>query len=398
MYLTSSEERVLAGERGPALSTAMRLLTTLGDVFGAEKLVRIKSAHVSGVSYQNIGDTGLEFLENIGDMGAKVAVTTTLNPCGMDRLRWREFGVPVTYAKKQLRILSAFERMSLSMTCSCTPYHTGNKPLEGHHIAWSESSALIFANSVFGARTNRESGISALASAFTGKTPSFGLHNQENRRPTCLVDVRNEIRSELDYSALGYFVGKLLNSGVPFFKGLKTPNQDQLKALAAGLGASSSIGLFHVGGVTPEARKISQSQLESCERLTFQQNDLDKTVDDLSSETRSDLVFLGCPQASLNQLRSIAKQLRKKILKEKLWICTSRAVYEKASHEGVVGRLEEHGARILCDTCVEVCPLKALGVNSILTDSCKAAQYVRSVSEVEVSLRSTSDCLKAAVK
>ncbi|MEM4235218.1 MAG: aconitase X, partial [Candidatus Methanomethylicaceae archaeon] len=184
MYLSREEERMLSGEEGLAVQKAMQLLTALGEVFGAERMVKIESAQIAGVSYGNIGDAGMEFLEDWADLGGKVRVKSTLNPAGMDLDKWKEMGIDDEYYQRQMRILKAFEKMGVEITCTCTPYLVGNRPRSGAHVAWSESSAVVFANSVLGARTNREGGPSALAAAITGRTPCYGLHLEDNRVPT----------------------------------------------------------------------------------------------------------------------------------------------------------------------------------------------------------------------
>src|SRR5205823_5447891 len=161
----------------------MQILLALGGLSEAKRLVPITSAHVSGASYKMIGDPGLEFLEDAA-RDARVVIPTTVNPLGTDLQQWQDLGIPPEFAAKQERIAAAYERMGVRPTYSCTPYHLGTRPALGEHIAWAESNAVCFANSVLGARTNRESGPSALAAAIVGATPEYGLHLDEGRRPT----------------------------------------------------------------------------------------------------------------------------------------------------------------------------------------------------------------------
>ncbi|MEM4406877.1 MAG: aconitase X catalytic domain-containing protein, partial [Candidatus Methanomethylicaceae archaeon] len=238
MYLSREEERMLSGEEGLAVQKAMQLLTALGEVFGAERMVKIESAQIAGVSYGNIGDAGMEFLEDWADLGGKVRVKSTLNPAGMDLNKWQEMGVDYEYYQRQMRILKAFEKMGVEITCTCTPYLVGNRPRSGAHVAWSESSAVVFANSVLGARTNREGGPSALAAAITGRTPCYGLHLEDNRVPTAIVKVEARLESIFDFSLLGYTVGRILGSGIPYFKGVLVRDFDKLKIMSAALAAS----------------------------------------------------------------------------------------------------------------------------------------------------------------
>jgi predicted aconitase len=174
MYLTKNEERMLDGKEGYAVKKSMEILVALGNIYGAEKLIEVGSVQVAGVSYHNLGDAGLEFLNELAKDG-KVRVLTTLNPAGMDLENWRNLGIDEEFARKQNMVIEAFSKMGIIISCTCTPYLIGNLPRYGEHIAWSESSAVTFANSVIGAKTNREGGPSALAAAFVGKTPCYGL-------------------------------------------------------------------------------------------------------------------------------------------------------------------------------------------------------------------------------
>ncbi len=176
MLLTDEERAMLDGSAGRAAQKAMQILAALGEIYGAERLVPVSSVQISGVSYDNLGEAGLEFLDEMADGGGHARVLTTLNPAGMDVENWQAMGISPDFARQQARVIEAFARMGVTTTCSCTPYLFGNLPHYGEHVAWAESSAVCFANSVLGARTNREGGPSALAAALTGRTPAYGLH------------------------------------------------------------------------------------------------------------------------------------------------------------------------------------------------------------------------------
>jgi len=250
MYLTKEEERILDGEYGEGVRRFMELLVKLGDINGAERMVPISSAQIAGISYKNIGDPGLEFLEDVS-REARVRVPAFMNPAGMDLERWRELGIPEEFAEKQLRVVEALRRMGVFKTLSCTPYLSGLLPRFGEHIAWAESSAVIYANSIIGARTNREGGPSALAAAVTGRTPYYGLHVEENREPTVGFKVEADVAGEYGMSVLAYLITKEVKKGVPYFEGLKG-NADELKVFGATLAAFGGIALFHAKGITPE--------------------------------------------------------------------------------------------------------------------------------------------------
>ncbi|MEE9593783.1 MAG: aconitase X, partial [Candidatus Hydrothermarchaeales archaeon] len=214
MFLTKEEEEILDGELGEGHKKAMELLVALGDIKGADKFVDIERAHVSGVSYLTIGDPGLELLEEWASTGVKAGVLTTTNPVGLDLEAWQELGFPERFALKQGEILRAYETMGVRSSCTCTPYLTDNVPKRGEHIAWAESNAVAYSNSVLGARTNRESGISALSAAILGKVPNYGLHLDENRRATSEIIVDADLEDPFDYSAMGFCIGQM-GGGIP---------------------------------------------------------------------------------------------------------------------------------------------------------------------------------------
>lgn len=375
MYLTRVEERMLAGEEGPAVAKSMELLVALGEVFGAERLVPVESVHVSGVSYKNLGDAGLEFLEEQAGLGARARVRATLNPAGMDLDRWREMGVPEAFAEKQLRVIRAFEAMGVEATCTCTPYLVGHVPRPGSQIAWAESSAVAYSNSVLGAKTNRESGPTTLASAVTGRAALYGYRLEENRLPGKVVEVEAELRTRLDYSALGYLTGKLLGTTVPYFRGIRAPDLESLKALGAACATSGGIALYHIEGVTPEAEAMGDA-LKGLERVTVEGSDLAEAASRLTREVGDPVVCLGCPHCSLRELREAARLLKGKALGGRLWVFTSRGVHREAERRGYVEAIEEAGGRVFRDTCMVVAPLRQMGWREVATNSFKCAQYL----------------------
>ncbi|RJS89167.1 DUF521 domain-containing protein [Candidatus Bathyarchaeota archaeon] len=376
MYLTRYEERLLDGEEGEVVERAMRLLVTLGEVFGAERLVEVRSAHISGVSYRNLGEAGLSFLEEQAEAGARTRVRATLNPAGMDLERWREMGVPEGFAERQLRIISAFERMGVEVTCTCTPYLVGHLPGLGEQVAWAESSAVAYSNSVLGARTNRETGPTTLASAVTGRAALYGYRLTENRAPTAIVKVEEPPVSRLGFSALGYLVGSEVGSGVPYLRGLGRPALEDLKALGAAAATSGGVALYHVEGVTPESRSFASSDLRGLEEFDVERRDLDEVISGLSVEVGDPVVCLGCPHCSLREVEEVARLLEGRRLKRRLWVFTSRGVYAEAERRGLVAVIEDAGGRVFRDTCMVVAPLEEMGVGEVSTNSCKAAHYL----------------------
>ncbi len=372
MHLTKEQERMCDGEHGEVVEKMMRLLVRLGDIYNADRMLPISSVQVAGVSYKSIGDPGLEFLEDFASKRVKVRVLTYLNPAGMDLENWRGMGIPAEFAEKQEHIIDAFKKMGIVITATCTPYLAGNLPRFREHIAWSESSAVSFANSVIGAQTNREGGPSALAAAICGMTPNYGLHVDENRKPDFLVKVDADLLFNADFGAMGYFIGSIVKNKIPYFIGIKDANTDQLKALGAAMAASGAVALYHVDGMTPEASSMETNELE---KIEFGKEELRETYEKLNSGEEPDIVIVGCPHASLREIIDIAAMLKKKKLKKPLWICTSRAAKETAKRMGLAEIIEKAGGKIISDTCMVVSPIEELftttGVNSG-----KAAHYL----------------------
>ncbi len=395
MELTKKEELMLGGSEGVGVQKAMEILVALGEIYGAERMVEIKSAQVAGVSYRNLGDAGLEFLEEWASQGAKARVLATLNPAGMDLCEWRDLGFSEGFAVKQLRVIDAYKRMGVDATCTCTPYLAGNLPCFGDHLAWSESSAVSYANSVIGARTNREGGPSALAAAIVGRTPMYGLHLEENRRAGFIIDVECRLESVSDFGALGYIVGKIIGNSIPFFKGIKKANLDQLKSLGAAMAASGAVALYHMEGITPEAQR-KDVILDDAERIII--NNLNKGFDALDSDVDViDFVAIGCPHASLEEIEQVAKLLDGRVVKATLWVTTSSKVKDLAKKRGILKRIEASGAHIVADTCMVVAPIEELGFRNMATNAGKAAFYAPAHSKTNVRFGSLKKCIDAAV-
>lgn len=383
MYLTSEEEAMCNGEYGETIRKSMDILVALGDIYGAEKLVDITSAQVSGVSYKTIGQAGLEYLEDLAKDDKGVAtVTSTLNPPGTDLDNWDKFGFPEEFSIKQNQIVDAYGKLGITKTCTCTPYLVGNVPRFRDHISWSESSAVAFVNSVIGARTNREGGPGALAAAIVGKTPLYGFHLQENRTADWIIDVETEL-SGADFGALGYIVGQNVGGDVPYFTLRNTPNNNDLKTLGAALASSGSVALYHIENVTPEYDVADKS--EASEKITITKEDILQTREKLTTTDKEvDLICLGCPHASLEEIKKVADIVKGKTIKNKLWICTSINVKASADRMGYTKTIENAGGNIVCDTCMVVAPIEDMGFEVIGVNSAKAANYVPSMCGLDV--------------
>ena len=407
MYLTKQEERMLAGEYGAAIQLAMEILTKIGDIYGAEKMIEIASAHTVMTPYRDIMDAGVEICEKFAELGAKYSVPTTLDPAGMDLQRWRELKIPENYAEKQMRIVSAQEKLGGIPVWTCVPYLHGNIPMLGQHLGWSESSAVVFANSVMGARTNRLTAVVDMAAGIAGRVPKFGLHLDENRKGEVLVkiNVKPRILTDTDYPIIGYFIGKHVGDKIPILTGIpRSVSTDQLKNMGAAMAASGSVALYHIAGVTPEAKNISKTFQKGTweDTLELGVKELKQTKEEMCTTGAGEVDFIavGCPHYSIMEIRKLAALLKgKKIHKRiKFWIYTTKHVEMLAKRAGYSSVIEAAGAQILTETCMLVSPTDIYGFKTLMTDSGKCAQYAPTLCKTEVLYGSIEDCVKTAIK
>ena len=406
MKLSPAQRSILAGKLGKGAAKAMEILTALGRIHGARDMVPVGSAQVSGVSYNNIGEHGLAFLEEWAAMGSKALVPAAMNPGGADRRLWKSLGFSPAFVRKQERVIKALEKLGIRPTLTCTPYHVGIAPKFGEHVAWAESSAVCFANSVLGARTNREGGPSAIAAALTGLTPRHTLHLDEGRLPTRIIEVKCAAPAAADAGTLGYLIGRLAASdqggGIPFITGARPPAGPErltwLKALGAGMAASGSVGLYHLEGVTPEAVAHGARLAKAAKHKSVIMS-LDEGRRALNrGKGRLDVVAVGCPHASPDDLTRILKLLNGKKAKVPFWIFVAEAVREHAEAAGVAQALGRCGAILVADTCMVVAPLKELGIRTLATDSAKAAYYLPSHHGTGVYFGSLEENIEAAIR
>jgi predicted aconitase len=391
MKLTKEELEMLNGKYGNAVEKSMGILVALGEIFGAKRLIPVKSVQISGVSYDNLGDAGLEFLNEMAKDG-KVVVTTTLNPAGMDMENWKALGIPEDFAKKQKMVIEAFAKMGVKTTCTCTPYFIGNKPKLGEHIAWGESSAVTYANSVLGARTNKEGGPSTIASALTGKTPEYGFHLDENRKPNITVEVNTEINDFTEFGALGKVIGEKIKNQIPLIKGIKKADEDQLKSLSASIVTYGGVPLFHMEGITPE--RVNNPT----EKIVITKKDIQTAIKQMNDNIDDvDFVFIGCPHCSINEIKKISELLKCKKVTKEFWIGVARPIKKIADDKGYSKVIEQSGAKFACDTCHVVAPLKGR-FSAIATNSAKGVFYGRGKNNFKTYFGTMEDCIKLAVK
>jgi hypothetical protein len=369
----------------------MKILVRLGELFAATKLIPISSAHVSGISYKTLGDAPLEFLEALSAAGGKVNARATLNPQGLD-MEYLGKRLDEEIRRKQLNILRQFEKMGFAaQSLTCTPYYI-EELSQGSHLAWAESSAVVYANSVLRTWTNREGGPSALAAAIIGKTPDYGIHKAENRQPRVSVTLEAQLQNETEYGAVGAFLGKVLEDKIPIIHGLKGSSKEDLKQLGAALASTGMANMFYPHSVS--------MRLDKLEKIAIESNDIKRSVENLSTAAKSepDLVFIGCPHCSLNEIKKVARTIGGRKLKggKELWICTSRFVKEKARNH--VEKIKQSGAYVITDTCAVVTWTEKLRIKTIMTNSAKTAYYAPTLNKAETILAPLKECLNTALE
>ena len=306
----------------------------------------------------------------------------------MPRGRWQEMGVDLEFAVKQQAVIAAYERLGVNLECTCTPYYL-HKTSFGDHLAWSESSAVSYANSVIGARTNREGGPGALAAALIGKTPCYGLHLEKNRKPHLVIEVTADEKdwSIAHYGALGFHTGKLVGNKIPYFRGI-TPDSDQLKALGAALAATGAVALYHVENITPEAKK-TEYNLAVLEVISVESSE----IDGLFTRIPVDAVAVGCPHCSPAELAGIAGLLDGKTVTRPLYVFAAQGVIDKNLE--TVSRIERSGARVFADTCMVVSPVLER-YPAIMVNSGKALAYVPDMCGAVARIGSIQECVEVA--
>jgi predicted aconitase len=399
MQLTVHQQEMLEGQHGYANRKAMEILAALGTIYGAAHMVPVTSVQIAGVSYDNLGEAGLQFLSEMASGGGRARVLTTLNPAGMDVENWQAMGISPEFARQQERVIAAFAQMNVITTCSCTPYLTGNVPHYGEHIAWSESSAVCYANSVLGARTNREGGPSALAAALTGFTPAYGLHLAQNRQPTVTVRVNADVCETVDFGILGKVIGEKLEasgqSRLPYLTGIREASLEGLKSFCASIATYGGVAMFHAEGITPEAAIVTPPE----ETFTITQREIDTAREAASDATSEevDFVSLGCPHLSLSEIARISELLKGKKVTKTFWITTARPIRQIAERMGYTQIIEESGAILATDTCCVVAPIRGR-FHALATDSAKACYYAYAKNKFKTRICTFDEVVAEALK
>ncbi len=407
LKLTDHDRAALSGSLGPGIRLAMSIVVQMAEIQGAKELLTLSSAHIDSTIY--IGEANLEFAERLAVLGAKVAVPATLNVSGLDEHHWTEWPVPQEWAHKAHRQMKAYESMGCHPTWTCTPYQSGLRPRFGQQVAWGESSAVVFANSVIGARTERYPDLLDICCAITGRAPAVGLHLSQNRAGHILIRLE-EIPKSLQvedafYSVLGHLVGKVAMDRIPVIEGLAVrPSEDQLKALGAAAASSGAVALFHIPGVTPEAPDTDAAfQGRSPSRITaVSMDDLRQSRKDLTSPgvDHLDMVVLGCPHFSVAEFRQLSDLIkgRRAHRDVRFLVTTSRSVRHQAEKSGYLEALLAFGGRVTVDTCILATPMVPQEITTIMTSSAKCAFYSPAMLKRKVVFGSMKECVDSAVE
>jgi predicted aconitase len=407
LKLSNEDCSQLAGERGPAARMAMTIIVRMAEVCGAGSLMDITAAHIDSALYQ--GDATLEFAERLAGLGAKVVVPTTLNVSGVDEHGWRDWAVPPEWAAKARRQMAAYQSMGCQPSWTCAPYQTEWRPKFGQQIAWGESNAICFANSVIGARTERYPDLMDICAAIAGRVPAIGLHLTENRAGQILlrlVDVPRRVQEADEfYPVLGHLIGKIAQDRIPVVDEIVVgPAEDQLKALCAAAASSGAVALIHLIGVTPEASTLDEAFHGKSPQQTVEvtMGNLREARRELTTAdgARLDMVALGSPHFSLAEFKRLAPILegKRRHRNVQFLVTSSRLMTELADRAGCLEPLKQFGGKVTVDTCILTTPMLHPEVKMLMTNSAKYAYYAPGLLNAQVVFGSLEDCVRSAVE
>jgi len=410
MKLTEREKEILQGKQGRGFQKCMEILLAVGECYGAERMVPVTSVHIAG-NYPVMMDEGIEWLEELAQGGARMTVFTTKNPEMFDFEQAGEMGVPEKYQEKQKRIDNVLRTLGVTLTYTCHHYLAGNVPKFGDHIAWASSGSQVYANSVIGARSNRDGDHVAIAAGVAGVIPEWGLHLEANRKGQVLVSTGNLDISgfnHADFQAMGWQIGKKVGSKTPVFIDLPPDAVSQnIKAILYSLTVTGAVGLVHFVGITPEAPTVEVAcgkDMTSLERISVTKEDVDRAYREISSasEEKVDLVIFGCPQCSIQEIGEIAELVDGKKIhaKTELWICTSNWVKTLCKRMGYWEKIEAAGGRIVADVGAADGPhlyLKERGVRVVAINSARGSYYCHNLFGMGTWFGSTRECVETAI-
>jgi predicted aconitase len=415
MRLTDHEKLMFDGEQGRAKARAMDLLVRYGEALGAERLVETNNVagafNASTPSVRELAQEGFDAVYSELNLDSPEIVEVprmVANTCqlikGIDNERWRIQGISDDLADQQKQAEAYFGRRGINMLATCTPYQVGNVPVKGEHCAWMESSAVVYCNSVLGARTNTEGKESTGAAALTGRIPYWGYHITENRRGTHLVEVEIEVDDIMDRGLLGYYLGEIVDDGIPVLTGrCHQPNLIKLKHFGAAAASSGGVEMYHIPEVTPEARSIEEAFCGNRIKHTLQYGATERRIAyenlNCATDRNVDFIMLGCPHNSIDQVWLIASLLEGRKISQnvQLWVHTPRALREVADRNGYTGIITDAGGVVMSDTCPAISRHRPRGTKVVATDSAKQPHYLPAMTGVSAWFGSVKDCVEAAL-
>jgi predicted aconitase len=406
LALTDEEQAIAAGRDGKGAAMAMRIIAESARLLGAPRLIPIASAHIDGALYH--GDSGTLFAEALVEGGARVKVRATLNVGALDLTGCSRIRLEEPMRSMARRMMVAYRTLGCEQSWTCAPYQAGHRPARGSDVAWGESNAVVFCNSVLGARTNRYGDFLDIACAIAGRAPDYGLHLPENRRATLIFDVGalppSFLGSEHAWPILGSLYGRTVGDTVGVVTGIAShPGEDALKAFGAAAASSGAVGLFHIAGVTPEAPDratalggmAAEATIEISEAMIA---DARARLSTAAGANAIDAVAIGSPHLSLAEFERLESLIGGRKLAVPIHACTGRHVVALLDSDGRRKRLESLGVVVVADTCVVVTPiLPSLANGVLMTNSGKFAHYAPGNTGYGVIYGSLADCVESAV-
>lgn len=404
LVLNREEQAIAAGQDGAAI--AMRIVVESARLLGAPRLIPIASAHIDGALYH--GDSGTLFAERLVEGGARVAVRSTLNVGALDLMGCSRIRLDEPQRGMARRMMQAYRDLGCEQSWTCAPYQAGHRPAPGSDVAWGESNAVVFCNSVLGARTNRYGDFLDIACAITGRAPDYGLHRPENRRARLVFDVSalppSFLASEIAWPVLGSLYGREVGDAIGVVTGVADhPGEDALKAFGAAAASSGAVGLFHIAGVTPEAPDmpgiLAGGEPETVIRVSPQMVARARAGLSTTAAPRTiDAVAIGSPHLSQAEFGTLERLIAGRRLAVPIYACTGRHVLSVLEQDGRRKALEASGVIIVADTCVVVTPIMPdLAGGVLMTNSGKFAHYAPGNTGYGVLYASLADCVESAV-
>lgn len=415
MRLTDLDKRKLDGGLGPAVQHAMEHLVKMGDAFDAEEFVDLHSVHVFS-DYRTIGDGGLEFYQRLADMGAKFTLPSSCEPISLDLEHKDEFDWPAGYEEKQQGIIEALRRMEVNLSYSCTFYLTHNVARRNDNLAWIEGNATGYANSVVGARGNREDSITAPLAGIARRIPKYGLLDPANRKGHCLIDINPALFDgfgaqgmvSADFSALGMVIGDWAYDRIPVITGMpKHVTNEQWKALVSNCSPALTTTLMLFVGISPEAPTVEAAFggaiPKDVPRFRIENSHIRKAYEQLSNTPKDDVdvVMSGCPLKTIYEIQEVARLLEGRRVKQnvKFYVHTDHSTYSLAKEAGLIDKISAAGAMLTRDTCEFCMPVETMyGPDTVIaTDSMKMRRLVAGKGKPTWRFGSLVDCVNAAV-